>query len=88
MSVIIFIGQMLLGVPFVIFAYRYQREEAWFAGASPQPTHQDALVCHGLFGIFVQRQLRNFRDAVPPLYNGNSSFGSLHIYTFPRTRQY
>jgi uncharacterized membrane protein len=50
MSVIILVGQILLGVPFVVFAYWYQREEALFS-ASPRSA-QHTLFGHGAFGLF------------------------------------
>jgi uncharacterized membrane protein len=54
MGVIILIGQILLGLPFVVFAYWYQREEALFRGATPQPQPQrrNTMFWHGAFGIF------------------------------------
>jgi hypothetical protein len=54
MGVIILIGQILLGLPFVVFAYWYQREEALFRGATPQPKLQrrNTMFWHGAFGIF------------------------------------
>jgi hypothetical protein len=52
MSVIILIGQILLGVPFVVFAYWYQREEALFRSASPRLAQHPTVFGHGAFGIF------------------------------------
>jgi hypothetical protein len=51
MSVIILVGQILLGVPFIVFAYWYQREEALFRSASPRSA-QHTLFGHGAFGLF------------------------------------
>jgi hypothetical protein len=52
MSVIILIGQILAGVPFIVFAYWYQREEALFRSASPRPAQNHTIFGHGAFGIF------------------------------------
>jgi hypothetical protein len=52
MSVIILIGQILLGVPFIVFAYWYEREEALFRGASPRTAEHRTIFGHGAFGIF------------------------------------
>jgi hypothetical protein len=52
MSVIILIGQILLGVPFIVFAYWYEREEALFRGASPRSAQHRTVFGHGAFGIF------------------------------------
>jgi hypothetical protein len=51
MSIIILIGQILLGVPFIVFAYWYQREEALFRSASPRSA-QHTIFGHGAFGLF------------------------------------
>jgi hypothetical protein len=52
MGVIILIGQILLGLPFVVFAYWYQREEALFRGATPQSRQRNTMFWHAAFGIF------------------------------------
>jgi hypothetical protein len=52
MGVIIFIGQILLGLPFVVFAYWYQREEAVYRGTAPQPEQRNTMFWHGAFGLF------------------------------------
>jgi hypothetical protein len=52
MGVIIFIGQILLGIPFVVFAYWYQREEALYRRATPQPEERNTMFWHGAFGLF------------------------------------
>jgi hypothetical protein len=52
MSVIILIGQILAGVPFIVFAYWYQREEALFRSASSRPAQDRTVFGHGAFGIF------------------------------------
>jgi hypothetical protein len=51
MSVIILIGQILAGIPFIVFAYWYQRQEALFRSASPRSA-QHTIFGHGAFGIF------------------------------------
>jgi hypothetical protein len=52
MSVIILIGQILAGVPFIVFAYWYQREEALFRSASARTAQDRTVFGHGAFGIF------------------------------------
>jgi hypothetical protein len=52
MSFFILIGQILLGLPFVILAYWYQRQEDLFRGASPRQGQQQTMYGHGAFGIF------------------------------------
>jgi hypothetical protein len=52
MSIIILIGQILSGVPFIVFAYWYQREEALFRSASPRTAQHRTIFGHGAFGLF------------------------------------
>jgi hypothetical protein len=52
MSVIILIGQILAGVPFIVFAYWYQRQEALFRSASARSAQEHTIFGHGAFGIF------------------------------------
>ena len=43
------IGQILLGVPFIVFAYWYEQEEALFLSTQ---THRHTICRHGAFGLF------------------------------------
>jgi hypothetical protein len=52
MSVIILVGQVLLGAPFVVFAYWYQREEEVYRGTPSHPALRHPMVRHAAFGIF------------------------------------
>jgi hypothetical protein len=52
MGIITLIGQILLGVPFVVFAYWYHREEALFRGTRSPSTPHHTLYWHGAFGLF------------------------------------
>ena len=49
MSIINFIGQILLGAPFVVFAYWYEREEALFQS---KQTYPRTIYRHAAFGLF------------------------------------
>ena len=49
MSIINFIGQILLGAPFVVFAYWYEREEALFKSKQTYPC---TIYRHAAFGLF------------------------------------
>jgi FtsH-binding integral membrane protein len=48
MSIFNFIGQMLLGAPFVVFAYWYEREEALFQS---KQTYPHTIYRHAAFGL-------------------------------------
>jgi uncharacterized membrane protein len=50
MSVMIFLWQMLLGVPFIVFAYWYQREEGLYRVA--RPPSDRTMFRHAWFGLF------------------------------------
>jgi hypothetical protein len=52
MSLVILIGQILLGVPLVVFAYWYEREEALFRSVPAGSSAQHTLFRHGIFGLF------------------------------------
>jgi hypothetical protein len=52
MSLVILIGQILLGVPLVVFAYWYEREEALFRSIPAGSTAQHTMFRHGMFGLF------------------------------------
>jgi hypothetical protein len=52
MSLIILIGQILLGMPLVVFAYWYEREEALFRSVPARSTAQHTMFRHGIFGLF------------------------------------
>jgi hypothetical protein len=43
------IGQILLGVPFVVFAYWYEQEEALFEATQ---AHRRTIYRHAAFGFF------------------------------------
>jgi hypothetical protein len=49
MGIIILIGQILLGIPFVVFAYWYEREEALFQTAK---SYGHTIYRHAVFGLF------------------------------------
>jgi hypothetical protein len=49
MSIFNFIGQILLGAPFVVFAYWYEREEALFRS---KQTYPHTIYRHAAFGLF------------------------------------
>jgi hypothetical protein len=49
MGIIKFIGQILLGAPFVVFAYWYEEEEALFQIAQ---TSRHTIYRHAAFGLF------------------------------------
>jgi len=49
MSIINFIGQILLGAPFAVFGYWYQQEEALFQSAQLYP---HTIYRHAAFGLF------------------------------------
>jgi hypothetical protein len=52
MSVIALLGQLLLGAPFVVFAYWYQREEEVYRGTPSHPAVRHPMVRHAAYGIF------------------------------------
>lgn len=52
MSFVIVVGQILSGVPLVVLAYWYEREEALFRSAAAPSTEQHTMFRHGLFGLF------------------------------------
>ena len=43
------LGQILLGAPFVVFAYWYEQEEAVF---QTNPKHRQTIYRHAAFGLF------------------------------------
>jgi hypothetical protein len=45
-----FIGQILLGAPFVVFAYWYKQEEALFEATE---AHRHTIYRHAAFGFFL-----------------------------------
>jgi hypothetical protein len=49
MSIINFMGQILLGIPFIVFAFWYEQEEALFH--TPQ-TYPHTIYRHAAFGLF------------------------------------
>ncbi len=49
MSIFNFIGQILLGAPFIVLAYWYEQEEALFQTAH---THRHTIYRHAAFGLF------------------------------------
>jgi hypothetical protein len=49
MGIFKFIGQILLGTPFVVFAYWYEQEETLFQAA---PTAGRTIYRHAAFGLF------------------------------------
>lgn len=52
MSLVILIGQILLGMPLVVFAYWYENEEALFRNVPAGSAAQHTLLRHGIFGLF------------------------------------
>jgi hypothetical protein len=49
MGMINLIGQILLGVPFLVFAYWYEQEEALFKATQ---AHRHTIYRHAAFGFF------------------------------------
>jgi hypothetical protein len=49
MGMINLIGQILLGIPFVVFAYWYEQEEALFEATR---AHRRTIYRHAAFGFF------------------------------------
>jgi hypothetical protein len=49
MGIIILIGQILLGIPFVVFAYWYEREEVLFQTTK---SYGHTIYRHAVFGLF------------------------------------
>jgi hypothetical protein len=49
-SVLIFLGQALLGVPFVVFAYWYERQEVLYRDDRAPWNH--TMFGHAVFGLF------------------------------------
>jgi hypothetical protein len=52
MILIIVLGQILLGMPLVVFAYWYEREEALFRSVPAGSTAEHSMFRHGIFGLF------------------------------------
>jgi hypothetical protein len=52
MILVILIGQILLGMPLVVFAYWYEREEALFRSVPAGSTAQHTMFRHAIFGLF------------------------------------
>jgi hypothetical protein len=61
MSIINFIGQILLGAPFVVFAYWYEREEALFQSKQTYP----CTVFSGLLFIRDRRLAASLLPSAP-----------------------
>jgi hypothetical protein len=81
-SVLIFLGQALLGVPFVVFAYWYERQEVLYRDDRAPWNH--TMFGHAVFGLFFQRELCDFRLVVLSDDNGDNNLGGLHIYIYTR----
>jgi hypothetical protein len=52
MILVTVIGQILLGLPLVVFAYWYEREEALFRSIPAGSTAQHTMYRHAIFGLF------------------------------------
>jgi len=52
MSLLILLGQIALGLPFIVFAYWYQCQEAIYRGILRDPTEANVMFLHAAFGIF------------------------------------
>jgi uncharacterized membrane protein len=52
MGVVKLVGQILLGVPFAVFAYWYQEEEASYRRVAPQLPSEHTMFRHGVYGLF------------------------------------
>jgi hypothetical protein len=52
MSLVILIGQILLAVPLVVFAYWYEREESAVRSVPAGSATQHTMFRHGMFGLF------------------------------------
>ena len=86
MSFIILIGQILLGVPFVVFAYWYQREEALFRSASPRVAQHPTMYGHGAFGIFFGISFAILGLLFFPPVTETIALLASHIHPVPRPR--
>jgi hypothetical protein len=84
-SVLIFLGQALLGVPFVVFAYWYERQEVLYRDDRAPWNH--TMFGHAVFGLFFQRELCDFRLVVLSDDNGDNNLGGRHIYIYTRAWQ-
>jgi hypothetical protein len=86
MILVTLIGQILLGMPLVVFAYWYEREEALFRSVPAGSTAQHTMFRHAIFGLFFGLSFATLSLLFfPPLTQIIALLG-LHIRTYPRTR--
>jgi hypothetical protein len=52
MSIVTLIGQILLGIPFIVFAYWYQQEEGSYRDIPPRLPNGRTMFRHGAYGLF------------------------------------
>ena len=52
MSIVTLIGQILLGIPFIVFAYWYQQEEGSYRDIPSRLPNGRTMFRHGAYGLF------------------------------------
>jgi hypothetical protein len=74
----VLMGQILLGVPFIVFAYWYEQEEALFQSAT---TQRHTAPRHGAFGLFFSVSFAILGMMFfPPLTGATALLACIYIF--------
>jgi hypothetical protein len=82
-SVLIFLGQALLGVPFVVFAYWYERQEVLYRDDRAPWNH--TMFGHAVFGLFFSVSFAILGLSFLPTITGIITLvAGIYIYLYAR----